>query len=423
MSAFIKNPVMANYLRKIKKHNYVTLGILVLVYLGSLLSSGYNRVNSPRKINRFIDTPYAGSASCMSCHKDIYESHIKTAHYLTSRIAERKYIRGSFEAGKNSFRYNKFMNVVLQQKDNGFFQTGYINGEEYQSEPFNVVVGSGRKGQTYAYWSDDKLFQLPVSYYVPLDSWCNSPGYTTNIIRFDRNIGGNCIECHGTYAKTEEDADGTTIFDKNSIIYGVDCERCHGAAAAHVAYQINNPNEKTGKYIINPKQLSRQQRLDACALCHSGQRQRIKPVFTFHEGDKLDDFSVPMYNDDTAAALDVHGNQYGLLTASKCFKSSEMDCSSCHNVHVNEVNSPKLFSQRCMNCHTEASHHTCTMPATAELTLSDNCVDCHMPLLPSNKIFLQLPDPKKSTPDYVRTHRIGIYPEQAKAFIRKLNNK
>jgi hypothetical protein len=36
------------------------------------------------------------------------------------------------------------------------------------SEQFGVVVGSGEKGQTYLYWSDDQLFQLPVSYWANL---------------------------------------------------------------------------------------------------------------------------------------------------------------------------------------------------------------------------------------------------------------
>ena len=30
---------------------------------------------------------FAGSGKCMSCHKDIYDSHIRTAHYLTSAPA------------------------------------------------------------------------------------------------------------------------------------------------------------------------------------------------------------------------------------------------------------------------------------------------------------------------------------------------
>ena len=121
---------------------------------------------------------FAGSAVCATCHKDIYESHLKTAHYLDSRPAAKKFIKGSFSSGKNKFVYNKWMEVMMEQKNDSFFQTGYVNGIEYQSEPFDIVVGSGRKGQTYLYWNDNKLYELPVSYYTPLNSWCISPGYS-----------------------------------------------------------------------------------------------------------------------------------------------------------------------------------------------------------------------------------------------------
>jgi hypothetical protein len=407
-------------MHKIKKYYYTISIILLFIYAGNLLS-GFNNISHSTETANNIDSPFAGSASCKSCHKDIFESHIKTAHYLTSGPGTSEYIKGSFAPGKNKFTYNKFMNVVLEKKDNGFFETAYMNGFESESEPINIVIGSGRKGQTYLYWNGNKLFQLPVSYYTTLQSWCNSPGYPTNFIRYNRIVPARCLECHGTYAKTTEDSDSTTIFDTNGIIYGVDCERCHGPAAMHVSYHITHPSEKKAAFIINPKKLSREQQLDACALCHSGLRKPIKPAFSFMEGDKLDEFSSPNYNIDTAAALDVHGNQNGLLTASKCFRSGKMNCSSCHNVHKEEVNAPALFSQHCMSCHNEASHNICKLTNTITgFSLGDNCIDCHMPLLPSNKIFLQLDDPKKSTPDFVRTHRIAVYPLQTKEYMEKM---
>jgi len=109
--------------------------------------------NFPIKNNLGVepDTGYAGSKTCMNCHKDIYVSHIKTAHYLTSGVANAQSIKGSFEADKNSFVYNKFMKVVMEKKHGNFFQLAYAGNEEYQSEPFDIVIGSARKGQTYLY--------------------------------------------------------------------------------------------------------------------------------------------------------------------------------------------------------------------------------------------------------------------------------
>jgi len=113
--------------------------------------------------------------------------------------------------------------------------------------------------------------------------------------------------------------------------------------------------------------------MDACALFHSGFRKEIKPGFSFAESEKLDEYSLPNYNTDSSSWLDVHGNQNSLLTSIKCFTSGDkMDCSSCHNVHKEEIKNPKLFSLRCMQCHQESSHDFCTLPSVKGLNLSNN---------------------------------------------------
>ncbi len=412
---------MFQYLKKIRKSYFIVSGTLLLIFFGNVICTTFEKPNNASDVEKKAFDKFAGSATCANCHKDIYESHIKTAHYLDSRPAAKEFIKGSFSRGKNKFVYNKFMEVVLEQKKDSFFQTAFISGTEYQSKPFDIVIGSGRKGQTYLYWDDDKLFQLPVSYFTNLNSWCNSPGFPMNLINFDRLIPAECLECHGTYAKAALDENQQTFYDKTQIIYGIDCERCHGGAAKHVAFQQAHPEEKTGKYIISMKQLTRQQQLDACALCHSGFRDAITPRFTFETGDTLDNYSVARYSVDSISTLDVHGNQYGLLMASKCFKNSaQLDCSSCHNVHENEVNSPKIFSQRCITCHTDVSHASLMLPINKKQLLRNNCIDCHMPMLPSGKIILNVANAQDAVHDEVRTHKIGIYPVTTKDLLQKI---
>jgi hypothetical protein len=403
-----------------RKQYCVVLFILSGLCCGSALCLSYNLPAKKISAASEPDTVYAGSAACMNCHKDIYNEHIKTAHYLTSGIANERSVKGSFKADSNTFVYNKFMKVVMEQKGNHLFQSAYASNTEYQRESFDIVIGSARKGQTYLYWQGNKLFQLPVSYYAPLNSWCNSPGYNPSFIYFDRPIPARCLECHSTNAKAIMQADSSVTFDKQRIIFGVDCERCHGSGEKHVAYHTRFPKDTIGKFIIRIKDLARAQQLDACALCHSGIRKAIRPAFSFSVGDKLDDYSLPAYDTDSSSWLDVHGNQYGLLTASKCFKMSDMVCSSCHNVHKEEVNEPQVFSSRCMRCHNQQQHSFCSMKSLPASALINNCITCHMPLLPSKKIFLQMPDKDQSTPDLVRTHRIAIYPEETKKFIDKL---
>lgn len=408
----------------IRKQTYVSALLLLLVYAGSIICTGFKKENIQSYRGNTTDSLYAGANACSTCHKAIYDSFINTAHYLTSRPGSARFIKGSFDSGFNHFSYNKFMDVVMEKTDNDFFQTVYINGEPTRTESMDIVVGSGNKGQTYLYWNDNLLYQLPVSYYSITHSWCNSPGYPAGMPKFTRLIPGRCLECHGSNASVEDAGNNINYIDKKSIIYGIDCERCHGPAADHVAFHNDHPEEKSAKYILKQLTMSRQQSLDVCGLCHSGIRKATKPVFSFKAGDRLEDFSKPNYNIDSAAALDVHGNQYGLLTSSKCFiKSSQMTCSSCHNVHQTEVNQPAMFSQRCISCHNTNSNVTCTVKPAAGMVLSQNCIDCHMPSLPSKAIFLQAGEASNSSADFVRTHRVAIYPESSKQVLKQFTKK
>ncbi|HEY6899723.1 MAG TPA: multiheme c-type cytochrome [Puia sp.] len=367
--------------------------------------------------------PSAPALACVSCHKAICDSHAITAHFRTSSLASASTIKGRF---KGRVVFNDRLEVVLEKKKDGrFFQTALFNGALYESEPFDVVIGSGRKGQSYLYWDSVRLFQLPISYYTPLDSWCNSPGYPMNLVYFNKQVPGQCMECHATGAKVLEMEGGAVGFERGSVVYGIDCERCHGDGQAHVAWHTGHPGEKVGVSIVSARRLGRQQRLDACALCHSGFRRGLRPSFTFRVGDTLDKFSTPNYNTDSSGNLDVHGNQYGLLTTSRCFQGSQMDCSSCHNVHKDEWGREEVFSQRCMSCHRAPGVDAgggqsagCKFPPVKERGLVGNCVDCHMPALPSQKILLQFSGAAKPVHDLVRTHHIGIYPEISRAYLR-----
>lgn len=353
---------------------------------------------------------YAGSPTCAKCHQEIYKTHLATAHYRTSAPASDETIKGSFDPGKNIFDYNPQMRVVMEKRDDKYFQAAYLQGNADMAQPFDMVIGSGTKGQSYLFWYNNMLFQLPVSYYTPADSWTNSPGYPDNHVLFNRPITGRCLECHGTYFKKISSQDTFPVeYDRNQIVYGIDCERCHGPAKMHVDFQQANPNVKTAKYIINPASLSRKQQLDACALCHSGLRKSIKPSFSFITGDNLENYSEPDYDSSKTAELDVHGNQYGLLTASKCFKmSKDMNCSTCHDTHVKERGNHALFSSRCQNCHSMEKNNFCTVKGDISY-IKNNCIKCHMPETPSKILTLRIMEDKDVVPNMVRTHLIGIY--------------
>lgn len=393
------------------------------VFLSSLLlvaTCDFKSDNDLSGVVHYSGEEFAGVSTCGECHASITEEHTHTPHYLTSTTARAETIKGSFHPDSNALMLGERIKVLMEKTDSGFVQRGIIDGKEVDAKPMDVVIGSGRKGQTYLYWHDNELFQLPASYYAASKEWSNSPGYAPDQLVFNRSIPARCLECHSTFFKAGKAIAGRETFDPNQVMLGVTCERCHGPAGDHVIFHLENPGEKEARYVINPARLTRQQRLDNCALCHSGLRENILPSFSYVVGEDIREYSYAVTQADSGATLEVHGNQYGLLLQSKCFKGSEMDCSSCHDVHAKESRKLKAFSARCMNCHEKGSAHFCRQEPIAGLVLEENCIDCHMPVLPSRQVFLQSARDAKVMPFFVRTHLIDTYPEKVELFLEQM---
>lgn len=394
--------------------------ILSAVILSSLLfiECINNEAKKLKPVQRLKYEQFAGSVACSSCHKNILDSFTRTAHFLTSQPAEEKYIKGSFEPGKNTFIFNPAIFVSMEKRNDRFYQVAYAKGIEKLARPFDIVVGSGKRGQTFLYWDINKLYQLPISYFTSVNQWSNSPGYANKVI-YKRPITSRCLECHSTYfQKISDPAMESEEFSKTNIVYGVSCERCHGPGAEHVEFHQQNPNEKIAHYILNPKTLSRQQSLDMCRVCHGGKLTKSEPSFSFKAGDTLSKF----FSYDTAAKdvtnIDVHGNQYGLLSASKCFKSSQMTCGTCHSPHENETGNKAVFSQHCMSCHNTEHNNFCKIATRSNReAISKNCIDCHMPEQSSKAIMVLLEGQNIPTSAVMRSHFISVYPEETKKFL------
>lgn len=367
---------------------------------------------------------YAGSKTCATCHKSIYSSYLHTAHYLASQPATDSTIQGSFANGSNEFHFNPQMKVVMDKRDTGLYQTSYINGKPQQSQRFDIVFG-GIKGQTYAYWFTNELFQLPISYVKNMHSWVNSPGYYANQVEFERPIGTKCLNCHASEIKGARPQvpgfnNNNEGFDKNSIIYGIDCERCHGPAAEHVKFHINHPEEKKARYIATFSSLTREEKINMCAICHSGANSKmLKAAFKFDPKDNIK-YIEPVSELDYKH-IDVHGNQRGLLVSSKCYISSNLDCSTCHDTHINDRSNLIGYTSRCMTCHNQSSHNFCKMDGQISMgILKKNCISCHMPELPSKVIIAG------DSSTLIHTHHIAIYPDQTQkilAFLKIDNSK
>jgi hypothetical protein len=360
---------------------------------------------------------YAGTDGCVSCHQNIVTSYIHTNHYKTSSKINDTALRKILPID-NAFYFQDSGYVRIESNKDHFYQAYYVDGRKTVFNKFDIAFGSGEKAQTYASWQQNKFLQLPLTYFAGMKSWANSPGFSINHANFGRVIESRCFECHSSYIGKEIIQSGPVAvsekLDKNTVVYGIDCERCHGPAAEHVQFQQENPSVKQAKFIASVKQLSRQQQLDMCAICHSGNDQATqRSLFAFVPGDTLSHFYYPDF-ESSGREPDVHGKQMQLLQMSLCFKKSNMTCNSCHNSHEVEDNSINNFISKCMNCHQSSLHATTMLKNTMQPNektnaVKANCISCHMPLQASKTINFNSNSGDKKMEYLLRTHKIDIY--------------
>jgi len=362
---------------------------------------------------------YAGDAACAQCHRKESEFYGLTPHALDSGPATAKNIIGSFGQGHNVLHTsNPNLVVNMVAAPDGFYQSAVNLADQSRlAERFDIVIGSGRHGQSYLYWHDDLLYEMPASYWTWNHEWVISPGFPAGQVHFDRAIVPRCLECHASYFTSL--APPLNRFEKGSLVLGINCERCHGPGAQHVANErsVAVPHsDKHGEMIVNPARLTRDRQLDLCALCHAGAVEPTRPPLTFIAGDDVHNY-LAIQPPTPDAPPDVHGNQVGALEQSKCFTSSKMTCSTCHNVHEKQENAD-AFSRHCLSCHEMSA---CGRYVALGSRIRTKCVDCHMPLLESAKITSD--STEGTLHALLRAHQIKVYREASETVERSLKGK
>jgi cytochrome c554/c'-like protein len=362
---------------------------------------------SPLNSRQEENPGYARDLACRTCHQEKFDSYLRTAHQKTSRLADGTSIAGSFTTGHDRMStLNPELTFRMEARDGHFYQTAIRQKQAHiakRTEQIDLVIGSATKGQTYLYWKQNGLFELPVSYWTELRRWVNSPGYVDGSADFDRPVPPRCLECHATYFQEAGSQPSDNHYNKDGFVLGISCERCHGPGSEHVrnhsAISANSSTTKT----MPPLALPRDRQVDVCAQCHGGAGEPIAPAFSFRPGEPLAEY-VKLTEPTATDRLDVHGNQVNLLARSRCFRSSPaMSCSTCHDPHAPERPAAD-YSARCLECH-EAEQ--CGMVRKVGKQNASNCIDCHMPVQASNLLVLDADDMRLQAK--VRNHWIRVY--------------
>jgi len=363
---------------------------------------------------------YSGSSKCVNCHQEISYSYAHTAHFLSTQIANEKTVKGNFSNDSNELWINDSTRIMMEKRDSGLYQVLYLNNKQETQRRFDLLMGTS-KVQAFFYWQNDGFFQLPVFYYINKHAWASSPGTAASKINFNRPAVNACFQCHSSFSNGDPHGISVAVAKQQNWVFNIDCERCHGPAAAHVQFHESHPDEKQSRFLTSFQSLVKSRKVELCAVCHSGTGNIIiKSTAGFKMGDTLESYMsvIP----DNTSSPDIHGNLTRQLSLSKCFRMGDMDCSTCHNAHVNEKEVSKNFNESCQHCHSPGQHF-CGLADKTDITfLKSNCTACHMPAQTSVSLLVQAGNHSSEDSMKIVNHRIAVYPVETEMVFKTISH-
>ena len=383
-------------------------------------------------------TAYVGKEVCRNCHAEIYDTYMETGMGRSWGLAP-EHSRAPWQGPPALVQ-----DTVLKMTYQAFRQNGALFIREFRLdeggdtvhqrlERVDMVVGSGQHTNSHLRWRNGLLCQLPMTYYTQEGRWDLPPGYENgNNARFSRPIEAECIQCHNAHPVAGKEAFNHYL----RVPEGIDCERCHGPGALHVAEksrgQIIDTSAGPDYSIVNPRRLSPGLQNDLCRRCHLQGNAVLKPGKTFADfkpgmvlSDVLSVFLPRHQNHEDFFIMASHPDR---LAQSACLTKEPLAlrCISCHNPHRSVLKTDAaVYDRTCHGCHGEgpknasslpssaAPEAACSAPLKARMVQGNRCVACHMPKSGSSDIpHVRITDHKIQVPSQNGNGSFQKWPER-----------
>jgi hypothetical protein len=375
----------------------IVLGILAAPYL-LVDVNDIPVVKASRPQPTPVSRDYAGSLTCVECHREICEKYL--SHPMNQAMDAMPQSRPIEDLTQPPFPEGRLLQYHVEERDKRLVHHETFKSEEGKiiydaAEPISFVIGSGQRGRTYLVKRGDMFFQSPIGWYTSVHKWDLSPGYKyPQNERFERRVGVGCLYCHAGILNPNPD-NPDTFRDPAIVELPISCERCHGPAKKHVEYQrLGTLPAGEVDPIVNPAKLDPMRREHVCDQCHL-LGEAVVPRYgrthaDFRPGMLLDDVwtvFVSKHGAESRGAKAVsHVEQ---MQASRCYQQSKgmMGCTSCHDPHSKPKPEERVahFDGRCKKCHEQTD---CRAPDAERNAAPANgsCIACHMPGAPAGDV-------------------------------------
>lgn len=426
-------------------------------YVAALKSSA-TKSPSPAATGTVQETKlpeYAGSAACRGCHAAIYRRWSESGMAKMLRPYEPQNVVGDFEksnefyAGDDiAFEHGKVK--ITPHTEHQLFARMIVRGGRHyfnikqsdgswHSYPVDYTIGS-KWQQAYATTlPNGQIHVFPIQYNLLQKKWVNywqvidgagserSNPYNWEHLNINTSYQANCAVCHTSQLRNTQ---GGGLGEDHVVFRepGIGCEMCHGPSSAHIA--AINSGEEDEKAPLDPpvefKRISNREFVSICAQCHlqsnvhaptSRGELNYSSVGTFFQSNASAPFGQftrkGFYKDGRFSQTTFIVEA---LERSKCFRSGQASCGSCHNPHSHDeatnLTSLKFKDEpdkMCTGCHTpyadkqKASAHT----HHVESSEGSRCVSCHMPKIVDGQLFRSRTHQIDDIPNAEMTIRFG----------------
>lgn len=303
----------------------------------------------------------AAPATCATCHAGVANSyaHAPMRHAMEPATADPVLLANpDLKIQQNGYSYS-----VQTAKDG---HSTYTVSDATGTLSLPIHWAFGQHSQTFVLEKDGKMYESLVSYFPRENGLGTTPGdqdlKPKNLTEaMGRELPQweslSCFNCHASNA-----VNGTRL-TLNTLVPGLECERCHAGAQQHMADAIND-NFKT-----LPKSLKRMSTGDISNFCGQCHRTWDMAVRNHWKG--------PAF---------VRFQPYRLQN-SKCFAADDprISCLACHNPHQQVNHDQAFYDKKCLACHGEthvasAAHAGTSLPMAKSCPVAKaNCSTCHMP--------------------------------------------
>ncbi len=285
---------------------------------------------------------FVGSARCSPCHSEQSRRHSAGMHARALSRAENSRMPALLDrpvAERNGVQ------LKYSRTPEGWTVEAQL-GRDRQNALLTWIFGAGMFAFTPVGQREGRYFEHRVSWYSALQRPGMTMGHPASMPTSAAAALGQpqtpetifrCFNCHATNVKPGPDL--------TAMQPGVQCERCHGPAGAHV----QTPS---------PANIRKDSGIAACAVCHRMPDENAANKTAPEQADPLSIRFAPV----------------GLM-ASKCYQvGGALTCITCHDPHGRPLPEKPEYEKKCQSCHAPASLVTSKCPRSE----NTQCLGCHM---------------------------------------------